>query len=184
MPKPDFVDDRAWSVPVLIHEVPDTGRHFDLVADDRICSAIATAADLRGVSRLEAAFDVARLGRDGLHVVGRVRAHVVQTCVVTLEPIEADVDEVVDLKFSAQLDDREPEFREAGAAIDVDLEDATEPLVGDRIDLGDIATECLILGVDPYPRKPGAVFELPSIAEQSSHPFAALSALKKQPDGE
>ena len=51
------------------------------------------------------------------------------------------------------------------------------------VDLGAIATEFLLLGIDPYPRKPGAVFDAP-VAEDdpSSHPFAALAALKKPGD--
>ncbi len=36
-----------------------------------------------------------------------------------------------------------------------------EPLVGGTVDLGAIATEFLILGIDPYPRKPGAEFDAP-----------------------
>ncbi len=33
-----------------------------------------------------------------------------------------------------------------------------EPLVDGKIDLGAIATEFLLLGIDPYPRKAGAEF--------------------------
>ena len=54
-----------------------------------------------------------------------------------------------------------------------------EPLVDGMIDLGALATEFLILGIDPYPRKPGIVFEAPMRRRQSAQPFAALAALKK-----
>ena len=47
------------------------------------------------------------------------------------------------------------------------------------VDLGAVATEFLLLGIDPYPRKPGAVFDAPPAGDPSSHPFAALAALKK-----
>ena len=50
------------------------------------------------------------------------------------------------------------------------------------VDLGAIATEFLLLGIDPYPRKPGAVFEAPPAGDPASHPFAALAALKKGDD--
>ena len=43
--------------------------------------------------RLEAAFDLTRIGGDGVHVVGRVSATVSQTCVVTLDPMQNEVDE-------------------------------------------------------------------------------------------
>jgi uncharacterized membrane protein HdeD (DUF308 family) len=48
-------------------------------------------------------------------------------------------------------------------------------------DLAAAATEFLLLAIDPYPRKPGAVFDLPNAGETGAHPFAALAALKKQP---
>ena len=58
-----------------------------------------------------------------------------------------------------------------------------EPIVDGRLDLGALATEFLILGIDPYPRKPGAVFEAPSSADRDATAFAALAALKKSDGG-
>jgi hypothetical protein len=40
----------------------------------------------------------------------------------------------------------------------------------------------LILGLDPYPRKPGAVFEAPQDAKREQGPFAALGRLAKRQD--
>jgi hypothetical protein len=59
--------------------------------------------------------------------------------------------------------------------------DAREPadsLSDGTVDLGAVATEFFLLGIDPYPRKPGASFEFASAGDPESHPFAALSALK------
>jgi uncharacterized metal-binding protein YceD (DUF177 family) len=164
----------AWSVPVAAAEIPEIGRRLDLVADETTRQAIGKTAGLAALLRLEAQFDLIRHGADGLHVSGRVAATVVQHCVVTLEPIESEVEEAVDLVFLPQP---EPVAEAAGLA------DAAEPLEQLRngaVDLGAIATEFLLLGLDPYPRKPGAVFEAP-VAEDdpSTHPFAALAALKK-----
>jgi uncharacterized metal-binding protein YceD (DUF177 family) len=172
-----------WSVPVTVHEVPVTGRRFELAADEAARAAIAKAADLRALPRLEASFDVSRLGTGGLHVVGHVCATVGQVCVVTLDPIESEVEEMVDLIFvpgaAAALDDA------AGRVGIVEAtDDAPEPLVGDSIDLGAIATEFLILGIDLYPRKPDAVFQAPPVEDKTEHPFAALAALRRGPDGD
>ena len=62
--------ERPWNVPVALHEVPETGRHFELAADERTRAAIATLAGLRALPRLHAVFEVTPRGRDGLHVVG------------------------------------------------------------------------------------------------------------------
>jgi hypothetical protein len=60
-----------------------------------------------------------------------------------------------------------------------DDEPEIEPLINDTIDLGAIATEFLLLGIDPYPRKPEAVFEAPPTEDAADHPFAALAGLRK-----
>jgi hypothetical protein len=54
-----------------------------------------------------------------------------------------------------------------------------EELIDGSVDLGAIATEFLILGIDPYPRKPGAVFTQESKGDAGARPFAALGALMK-----
>ena len=54
-----------------------------------------------------------------------------------------------------------------------------EALVGGVIDLGVVATEFLILGLDPYPRKPDAVFEAPQDLKPDGGPFAALAGWSK-----
>src|SRR5215831_13296904 len=91
---------QPWSVPVALHEVPETGRSFALVADERTRAAIAKLAGLRALPRLEAHFEVMRRGRDGLHVTGTIAATVGQDCVVTLEPIASEIEEPVDLAFA------------------------------------------------------------------------------------
>ena len=58
-----------------------------------------------------------------------------------------------------------------------------EPLIGGVVDLGALAIEFLILGLDPYPRKPGAVFEPPQDHKPEAGPFAALAKLAKGQDG-
>jgi uncharacterized metal-binding protein YceD (DUF177 family) len=167
---------REWSVPVRIDDVPETGRRFDLAPSAATLGALAHVAGVERISRLEAHFDVTRHGRDGLHVVGTVTATVAQTCVVTLEPIETEVEESVNLTFVPGSSSPSE-----GAAVRVGVAPAREPpepLVDGTVDLGAIAVEFLILGIDPYPRKPGAVFATPRADDPAGHPFAALAALK------
>jgi uncharacterized metal-binding protein YceD (DUF177 family) len=168
-----------WSAPVSVREVPETGRHIELLADEPTRAAVAALAGLSALPRLSASFDVVLRGGDGLRVTGHVSATVGQTCVVTLEPIENPVEEDVDLVFTpdAPVDDGEVEVALAD-------EDAPEPLVGGVVDLGALATEFLMLGIDPYPRKEGATLDAPSGQDDDrSHPFAALEALKDKPGG-
>ena len=170
-----------WSSPVALHEVSETGRHVDLVADANTRAAVAAAIGLRDLPRLEASFDVSRHGREGLHVVGRVSATVGQTCVVTLEEIESEVEEAIDLTFVPEAPVEIAD--EGGGRSKVAAEDAPEPLVGGVVDLGLVATEYLTLGIDPYPRKSGVEFTVPAAADDTPKPFAALAALKKERGG-
>ena len=61
----------------------------------------------------------------------------------------------------------------------VDADEPPEPLQDGVVDLGAVATEFLLLGIDPYPRKPDAVFDAPPAGDPADKPFAALAALKK-----
>lgn len=168
-----------WQVPVAVEDIAETGARFDLVADAPVRAAVARMLGLRDLPRLEANFEVTRRGAGGLHVAGRVSATVGQVCVVTLEPLANEVEESVDLVFAPRAAAK-PEDGEAGGH--GDSADDTEPLVGGLVDLGALAVEFLILGLDPYPRKPGAVFQLQPDAQPDSGPFVALASLKKGPD--
>lgn len=106
---------------------------------------------------------------------GRVTAHAVQTCGLTLEPLPVDVDR----RFSIQLAEAAPQETDE---IEVTLDEEDADLIEDgKIDLGQYAVEQLSLSLDPFPRKPGAEFVQPEEPKEIS-PFAALKALKSQDD--
>jgi len=170
---------QRWHVPIRLEDVPDTGLHLDLVADAEVRAALAALAGVRDMPRLEAAINVARQG-NGLRVTGRVSATVGQDCVVTLEALENRVDEPVDVVFAAPA----PVVAAADAADDDAHHDAQggdeppEALVDGAADLGAVLADFLLLGIDRYPRKPGAVFASPAPAGGGDNPFAVLAKLK------
>lgn len=169
-----------WSVPVAVDEIPDTGLHMDIAAPPEARAAIAELAGVRDVGQLAAAFDLSRHGAS-VHVTGRVHGRVGQTCVVTLDPVDNEVDEAIDVRFIPGVDTGTAAAHELHA--EDENEEPPEPLVGNQVDLGQLATEFLILGIDPYPRKPGAEFTPPAVEDAGEHPFAALEALKKRLGG-
>jgi hypothetical protein len=169
-----MTEERPWSVPVRIEDVPDGGLERHLSADEATRERVAAFADLRTLRRLEADFVVSRRGR-GLRVVGEVEATVGQTCVITLELVENKVVEAVNLIFEPPIADELEGVLPPDAAAD-----RPEPLDNGSVDLGAIATEFLVLGIDPYPRKPGAVFAPPVVPTTDDGPFAALAGLKSK----
>jgi uncharacterized metal-binding protein YceD (DUF177 family) len=181
--KPDSPKPDPWRVPVGTAQIPDTGLHRDLQADETIRHAIAQVGDLREVLSTQASFDVTPKSAGRYHVTGRVRARIGQDCVVTLEPMESDIDEAIDLTFAPP--DQIPEMAaliDDAEHSDGDTPDPLEAIENGIIDLGRIATDALYLAVNPYPRKPDAVFEpLIEAEDPEDHPFAALKALKVEP---
>lgn len=166
-----------WSLPVALAEIPETGRRFELAADAQTREAVARVAAVPAVPRLNAEFDLTRHGRDGLRVVGSVSATVEQNCVVTLETMQSEIEEAIDLVFAPP---REPPSEQAPKEEPKVVGEDLEVLRDGVVDLGAVATEFLILGINPYPRKPGAVFDAPKAEDEpGNRPFAALAALKK-----
>jgi hypothetical protein len=162
----------SWHAPVRLEEVPETGLHLDITADAAVRGRLAALAGVRELRRLAAAIDITREG-SGLRARGRVSASVGQTCVVTLEPLETSVAENFDVVFAPP----------GGATGLADEAEDTEILVNGAADIGAVAAEFLLLGIDPYPKAPGAVFAPTADAGADDGPFAALAKLKRGGEG-
>jgi hypothetical protein len=173
--KPD-----PWRAPVAVAQIPETGLHRDIEASAPERQALAEVAGLREILSAAASLDVTPQRGGRFHVAGIVQARVGQTCVVTLDPIENDINERIDLVFAP------PEQIPALADLvdqtadpELEVPDPPEPIVNGMIDLGRLATDALLLGIDPYPRSRDAAFEPPvESPDPDAHPFAALKALK------
>jgi uncharacterized metal-binding protein YceD (DUF177 family) len=169
-----------WSVPIAVLQIPDTGLHRDLEADPATRAAMAEVGGLREIVSASASLDVIPTSGGRFQVTGHVRARIGQTCVVTLDPIENDIDEPIDLIFAPP--EQIPvlaDLVDEAADSDSEIPDPPEPIENGLIDLGRLATDALLLAIDPYPRKPDAVFEpLVTAPDPEDHPFAALKALK------
>jgi hypothetical protein len=169
-----------WRAFVNVAQIPETGLHREIEADVTARATMADLAGLREISSARAAFDQTLDRRGRVQVAGTLRARVGQTCVVTLDPVDNEIDETVDVTFAPA--EQIPQLAHDALVSDAEIPDAPEPIVGGVIDLGRLATDVLLLAIDPYPRKPGAVFESEvATADPEEHPFAALKALQLEP---
>ena len=174
-----------WRLPILVDQIPDTGLHRELEADHAVREAMAEVAGLREILSANASFDVVPKSGGRFHVAGRVHARIGQTCVVTLDPIENEIDEAIDLTFAPpeQIPQLAALVDETAESSD-EIPDSPEPIENGVIDLGRLATDVLFLAIDPYPRKPDVVFEPVVVAaDPEDHPFAALKALRTDANG-
>ena len=112
-------------------------------------------------------------------VTGRLEADVVQSCVVTLEPVAATVVEPSSTGCSARKCPSE-----ALDEVEIDAEaELPEPVVDGRLDLGEILAQELSLALDPYPRSPEADLQLAELdatdADGVAGTFGALAPLRR-----
>lgn len=171
-----------FSRPFRLADVVPDGVTVRITTTEAERTATARFLRLPEVKSLSAELTVRPWRGKGLSVIGSVVADVVQACIVSLEPVPESVDEPVDMRFlppdalpSAAFD--------LEVEIDPEAEDLPDPLTGDSIDLGAVVVEHLALGLDPYPRADGAIFEVaddgpvPPEDERPS-PFAVLGKLR------
>ena len=127
--------------------------------------------------------------RNGIRVTGSIRADVVQRCIVTLEPVPDRISETFDRGFLPERDivaDTKP-GQEVEIEDDPELGDLPD-ILGETLDLGELATEALSLALNPYPRKneeePVYIQAAPPgktpIQDQDTKPFASLAAYREK----
>ena len=157
-----------FSRPLRAHEIGGTLRRQSIEASEIERAALAGRFDLLGLERLVADISVRREAA-GIRVTGRIDAAGTQPCVATAEPVPFLITEALALL----LTENQPDGEEIELA-DADLD--SEALVGDIIDIGELAAQALALALDPYPRStapaPGVISE--EAARAASSPFAVL----------
>ncbi|CAO3422708.1 YceD family protein [Azospirillum doebereinerae] len=151
---------------------------------------LAERLELESIGSLTATIRLRAVrGGQMIRVSGKLVADVVQTCVVSLDPVPAHVEESFEALFAPEALIEDP-----GEEIEIDPyesdEDSPEPMSNNRIDIGELTAQHLSLGLDPYPRADSAAFEgydeggeeVGAAAEpeepEKPNPFAVLERLK------
>ncbi|MEI9410848.1 MULTISPECIES: YceD family protein [Mesorhizobium] len=141
-----------------VARLPQKGLPVVIGADPAQRAALAEAHGLLSVEAYRAELLVTSWKRNGVKVSGRVEADITQACIVTLDPVQAHIDEPVEallLPEDSKLGRQG--FESAGEILlDADGPDSPETFSGDTIDVGALAEQFFGLAIDPYPRKPGA----------------------------
>lgn len=163
-----------YSEPLRLHQI-GAGVQRRLTPDADAMKRIARALDLQALDVFEVDINLVPTV-SGWRLEGRVIADAVQTCGLTLEPLPVHVDR----KFSVQMVEATEREDDEDGEIDLELDDdSPDQIEGGSLDLGQYAVEQLALSLDPFPRKPGAVFEQPKEPGEIS-PFAVLKGLRSK----
>ncbi len=180
--------------------------NISIKADGDELTALARRFGILGISLLEAEIKLSAAysateeaatekGKGGGDVLAEVKlkTNLTQTCSVTTEPINSEIDASFSQVFSAAPKSIAESFGESleneGFSEDSELfdleassEDAPEPIIGGVIDMGEFISQELSLRIDPFLRKKGVKFEWVSKNDEQGgakdNPFAKLASLK------
>jgi uncharacterized metal-binding protein YceD (DUF177 family) len=132
-----------FSRPVEVTRLGAAEVAYDIVANDTERAALAKRFDLLSLDRLEAQVTLHRVAAGVVRLNASLSADLVQTDVVTLDPVLGHVEDGFTLLFAEETDD--------AGALDPDAE-LVEPMADGRIDIGEAVAQQLSLAIDPYPR--------------------------------
>ncbi len=183
-PQPEF----SRLVPVdrlgeaeIPEEIPE-----EIPAEPGERAALARRFGRLSLDRLSATLRLERAGaRNLVRIAGRLAAEVTQTCVVTLEPVSARLEEDFTLLYDLDAAGAQGEAEGAREVmVEPEAEEPPEPVGPHGIDLGEALAQQLAIALDPYPRVPRvALPEEPRAgaggARAAGSPFAALESLKR-----
>lgn len=174
-----------FSRPLAVERIASTGTELTIEASEEEREALALRFGIPAVHAFSATFVATPWRRGGVQVRGQFAATVELVSVVSLEPFTTDVAEPMVRYYQA---DTGPGHHPDVLGVESLEDEEPDVISGGSVDLGEIAAESLALALDPYPRKPGEVFEH-EIAhggtdggeeQRQDNPFAVLSRLKKQ----
>jgi uncharacterized metal-binding protein YceD (DUF177 family) len=177
-------DDRPVLSRLLkVDEIRD-GASGEIAVTEPELGSIAKMLDLVALDRLTFAYRLDRRGGGRLFLTGTVGASVTQTCVISLEPVEARLEVPVEMEFwpAGLVPTAAKNAADPGGT---GLTDWPEIIRDGRIDLGPVIYETLATALDPYPKREGASLdwaedEAKDGESAGSGHFASLAALKRR----
>ena len=166
---------------IRVDSVSDRGLEVTIEATPAERQALATRFEIQSIDALASTMTLRRVRGEMVKVAGSLSADVVQTCVVTLEPVPDHVED----SFEALFAPPHLAHNQGGEEVELDFhaEDPPEPITDGGIDVGELTAQYLSLALDPYPRCPEAVLD-EALGDGSGQtdkpsPFAALSKLRR-----
>lgn len=177
------------SVVVGLQEITDDEFRLDICLEEDQRRHLCAALDILALENWQATAYLSRTS-DGLSVWLRVdlSANVVQSCVVTLEPVRTHIEHSFRNLYSPEAQVSAAQ-EEDGLEIVIsgDDDDVSDPdpdpdvLGGAGVDVGAAISEQLALIIDPYPKMDGASLKFEqergvTNEREETHPFAALNS--------
>jgi uncharacterized metal-binding protein YceD (DUF177 family) len=167
-----------------VYNLARLGQSGDTVSFSATQEERAAIARWSGVSAIEAfsaKADLRKLSPSRFALDLTLTANVVQSCVLTLEPVPAHIERrfARELHFAGPVRREEAPPLESEAVVTPDEDEPPEEITSLHYDLAGPVLEEYVLALEPYPRAKGAEFGLkPGPDDRPESPFAALKNLK------
>lgn len=183
-----------WSVPVDAQTVTNHPQKLRISAGEGERKALAKRLDIHQINSLSADLTLHREKGNVIHVNGLMKAHVVQSCSISADPVQTQIEETFEGWYADQ--DRivmlaKARHEKLGRLADSELpimdeREDPEPLVNGMIDVGELVVQSLSLSLDAFPRRRGLeeaetvdVLVEPEGQALRKNPFEALKNWKK-----
>ena len=150
---------------------PDSDNYYKLSTDPANLLELAERFGWVSVDHLAIELCIRKVARDCWDVTGHIIGRITQSCIVTGVPVPENIDFRIEERYvrAADLTDQ----------VEVGL-DGVEPIKNRAIDIGELAVQSLCLAATAWPRIDDAPDRYSFGEQELSHPFAGLSALKRQ----
>ncbi|HTT83953.1 MAG TPA: YceD family protein [Rhizomicrobium sp.] len=162
-----------------LSDIPEQGYETDIAPGPEELKRLAEWSGVDEVSRLHGHIKVRPQSRTTYLLETEFDADIVQSCVVTLEPVKSRIARSFarTLHFTPGLN----RYADKGGLVTSESvdEDAPDEIDSLRYDLAGPLREEFALAIDPYPRAPGVEFESPEDSgDREEGPFAVLEKFR------
>jgi hypothetical protein len=182
-----------WSYLVEVDEVEDAPKTYQFSASDNERVDLARRLNVLSVEKANATITLQDIGGGVVHAIGMVRADVTQSCVVSLVPISEHIEDEFEgwfgdkaksaVSFAKARSERDSKKGPAKGPVEAEIMEESvdpEPIVGGKVDIGELATQYLSLAINPYPHAPDAPREF-TIGPKGAKTDGDGASLRKNP---
>lgn len=171
----------SFEAVIRIDNLPANGRNLKVKTDNAEREALARHLKVQSVDKMIAQLSIVPIKR-GVQLTGSLSAVIVQSCVVTFEPVVQEINEELSRVFLLGHEDDKVETAGAEVFVDLEGEDLPDYFEGPEVNFSGLLLEVLGLAIDPFPRQDGAKLETSGDSREDSSPFAVLKGLKSAGD--
>jgi uncharacterized metal-binding protein YceD (DUF177 family) len=173
----DVPSGTEFARPVELSRLSRDEQRFEISTNTAERAALAARFGLLGLDKLDAIVRLGRIAGGLVRLEADFAADVIQTCVVTLDPVRNHVAETFTVLYGEGAEARE-------VTLDGEAE-TIEPIAGGVIDIGEAVAQQLSLALDPFPHAPGVSMVNVSAGSEDvpvESPFKVLERLRNKND--